>query len=69
MVALPPPLVTETGLLLPKEHDGAGVTTGAMLQESVTLPVYPFAEPTVTVACEDDPGLIVLCVGAPAERL
>ena len=37
-VALPPALVTVTGLELPKEQDGAGLTTGAMLHESVTLP-------------------------------
>jgi hypothetical protein len=37
-VALPPALVTATGLELPKEQVGAGLTTGAMLQESVTLP-------------------------------
>jgi hypothetical protein len=37
-VALPPALVTVTGLELPKEQDGAGLTTGAMLQASATLP-------------------------------
>ncbi len=31
--------VTETGLVLPNEQDGAGLTTGAILQASVTLPV------------------------------
>lgn len=37
-VALPPALVAATGLVFPKEHAGAGLTTGATLHESVTLP-------------------------------
>ena len=40
-VALPPLLVTVAGLVLPNEQVGAGVTTGAIAQESVTVPVYP----------------------------
>jgi hypothetical protein len=67
-VALPPLLVTATGLVLPNEHVGADETTGEMLHESVTLPVYPFVEATVTVACELPPGLTVAGVGAPADR-
>jgi len=38
-VAFPPLPLTVTGLVLPKEHDGAGVTAGAMLQDRVTVPV------------------------------
>jgi hypothetical protein len=40
-VAVPPLLPTVTGLVLPNEHVGAGVTAGEMLHESVTVPVYP----------------------------
>jgi hypothetical protein len=58
-VALPPLLVTVTGLVLPNEQAGAVVTAGAMLQESVTLPAYPLVDATVTVACDEPPGLIV----------
>jgi hypothetical protein len=36
-VALPPALVTATGFV-PMEQVGAGLTTGEMLQESVTVP-------------------------------
>lgn len=57
-----------TGLVFPNEQDGAGVTAGEMPQESVTVPVYPFAEETVIVDCADPPGLIVPWLGAPAER-
>jgi hypothetical protein len=63
-VAVPPLLVTVTGLVLPKEQVGAGVTAGEMLQESVTLPVYPLVEAMVTVDCEVLPWLIVACAGA-----
>ena len=62
-VAVPPALVTVTGLVLPKEQVGAGVTAGEMLHESVTLPVYPLVEARVTVDCELLPGLIVACAG------
>jgi hypothetical protein len=31
-------VVTVTGLVLPKEQVGAGLTTGEMLQESETVP-------------------------------
>jgi len=67
-VAVPPLLVTERGLVLPKEHVGAGVTTGAIAHERVTLPVYPLADATVMVACDEPPGLMVPWVGDPAER-
>jgi hypothetical protein len=40
-VRVPDPLLLETvtGLVLPKEQLGAGVTAGAMLHDSVTVPV------------------------------
>jgi len=38
-VALPPPLLTATGFVPLIEQVAAGETTGATLQESVTLPV------------------------------
>jgi len=59
--------LTVTGLVLPKEQDGAGVTAGAMLHERDTVPVYPFAEETVIADCADPPGLIVPWLGAPTE--
>jgi hypothetical protein len=58
-VAEPPLAVTLTGLVLPNEHVGAGVTTGATLQESVTVPVYPLAGVIDTVDCDEPPGLTV----------
>lgn len=67
-VALPLLPLTVTGLVFPNEQEGAGVTVGEMLQESVTVPAYPFAEETVIVDCADPPGLIVPWLGAPAER-
>lgn len=67
-VAFPPLPLTATGLVFPNEQDGAGETAGAMLQASVTVPPYPFAEETVMVDCADPPGLIVPWFGAPAER-
>ena len=66
-VAVPPLAVTVAGLVLPNPHDGAGVTAGAMLQESVTLPVYPLDDATVMVAWDDPPGLMEDCVGVPAD--
>jgi len=66
-VALPPVLVSCAGLVLPNEQDGAGVTTGAMLHDRVTLPVYPFAAARVIVAVDDPPGLIVPGEGVPAD--
>jgi predicted deacylase len=56
-IADPPVLVTVTGLVLPNEHVGAGVTAGAMLHESVTLPVYPLVEVTVIAEVDEPPGL------------
>lgn len=38
-VAVPPLLVTVTGLVLPNEQLGAGVIAGEMLHDSVTVPV------------------------------
>jgi len=38
-VALPPEAVTVTGLVLPNEQVGAGVTTGETAQLIVTVPV------------------------------
>jgi hypothetical protein len=38
-VAFPLLPLTVIGLVLPKEQEGAGVTAGATLQESVTVPV------------------------------
>ena len=67
-VALPPLLVTVTGLVLPNEQVGAGVTTGAIAQERVTLPVYPLADANVIVACEELPGLIVAGFAVPADK-
>jgi hypothetical protein len=63
-------LVMEIGLVLPNEQVGASapVTTGAMLHESVTVPVNPFAGVTVTLACDELPGLTVAGLDAPAER-
>jgi len=62
--------VMETGLVLPNEQVGAlaPVTTGAMLHESVTVPVNPFAGVTVTLACAEFPGLTVDGFGVPAVR-
>jgi hypothetical protein len=37
-VALPPALVTATGFALPMEQVGAGLTTGEIVQDSLTLP-------------------------------
>jgi hypothetical protein len=68
-VADPPLALTFTGLVLPNPHVGAGVTTGAILQESVTVPVYPFAGVMVTVDCDEPPGLTVPCVGVPAAKV
>ena len=67
-VAVPPLPVTDTGLVLPNEQLGAGVTTGAIVQESVTLPLYPLADVTLTVAWDVPPGLIVPWVGVPAVK-
>jgi hypothetical protein len=60
--------VIETGVVLPKEQVGAfePETTGAILQESVTFPVNPFAGVTVTLACDELPGLTVAGFGVPA---
>jgi hypothetical protein len=65
--ALPPVLVTVTGLVLPKEQVGAGLTTGAILHESVTVPVYPLAGTTLTVAEAELPGLTEVGLAVPAE--
>jgi hypothetical protein len=67
MVAVPPLADTDTGLELPKEQFGAGVTTGAIVQESVTVPVYPLLDATVIMACDVPPGLIVPALGVPPE--
>src|ERR1700722_7604539 len=66
-VALPPVLVTVTGIVLPNEQVGAGLTTGAMLHESVTVPVYPLAGTTLTVAEAELPGLSEVGLAVPAE--
>lgn len=58
---------TLTGLEPPIEHVGAGVTTGEIAQESLTLPVYPLAEFRFRVTVADPPGLIVAGLGVPAE--
>jgi len=67
-VELPPLLVTDTGLgLRPQVGAVAPVMTGEMLHERVTLPVYPFAGVTVTVAVEELPGLTGVGLAVPAE--
>lgn len=65
---LPPLLVTETGLGT-RLHVGAPtpVTTGEILHERVTVPVYPFAGVTLTAAVDDTPGLTDTGLAAPAE--
>jgi len=62
-------LVTDTGLVLPKPQVGAvaPLTTGDMVHERVTLPVYPPAGVTVTVAVDEPPGLTDVGLAAPAE--
>lgn len=49
--------VIETGLVFPNEQVGAPapVTTGEMLHDRVTLPVYPPAGVTVTLAVDEEP--------------
>jgi hypothetical protein len=69
-VAVPGVLVViDTGLVFPNEQLGAfePVTAGAMLQESVMLPVNPFAGVTVTAVCDELPGLTVAGLGVPTE--
>jgi hypothetical protein len=69
-VEVPPLAVTVMGLGL-RLHVGAStpVTTGEMLHERVTVPVYPFAGVAVTVAVDEPPGLTDVGLAAPAESV
>jgi hypothetical protein len=69
-IAVPPLAPTVTGLVLPNEQfacPGVNVTVDVTLHARVTVPVYPFAELTVTVACDEPPGLIDAGLAVPAE--
>lgn len=62
------PLLVTTGFgLRPQVGAVAPVMTGDMVHERVTLPVYPFAGVTVTVAVEGLPGLTDVGLAVPAE--
>jgi hypothetical protein len=70
MVAVPPLALTEAGLVLPNEHTAwspLNVTFELTLHESETVPVYPYAEFTVTAACDVAPGLMEAGLAVPAE--
>jgi hypothetical protein len=60
-----PLIVITEGL---KEHVGAGDPPVMLLQESVTLPVYPFAGVTVMVDADDPPTTTLLGLSALALR-
>jgi hypothetical protein len=51
----PPPLIVTRAVL--KEQPGAGEPPVIMLQERLTLPVYPFAGVTVMVEVESSPAV------------
>jgi hypothetical protein len=60
------PLIVITDGL--KEQVGAGDPPVMLLQESVTLPVYPFAGVTVTVEVDDPPTTTLLGLRALAPK-
>jgi hypothetical protein len=69
-VAVPPLLLTVTGLVLPNEQLACAAvkaTVDVIAQESVTVPVYPLVEATVTLACAEPSGVIDAGFAAPAE--
>ena len=66
-IALPPPLVTVTGFVFPIEQVAAGLTTGATLHASITLPVYPLADARLNWVVEMLPALTVAGFGVPTE--
>jgi hypothetical protein len=61
--------VTDAGLGLAEQVACAGVnvTVDVTVHVSVTLPVYPFAEVTVTVAVDELPGLIAAGPAVPTD--
>ena len=61
------PAVIETGLVRLQVGAALPLTTGEMLHESVTLPVYPFAGVTVTVAFDELPAFTDVGFAVPAE--